>query len=257
MGQVLQAGQGQIPSRQAQIKARHPEGGLLRDDQQGLRVGHPRRRACSTRRSAPATSRSASAAAWSRCRNAPVPAPAGPLRLPHGRRQGARRDDPRRPAPTRSRGKQMARGGDRGRRRARDDPRRPGHVGAALARARDRGDRRRPPARGDRAGHDPVARRATRSSRSTRRRAARRTLEALAKLPGRSSARTARTRPATRPASTTAPARSCVASDEWAKRNGKQVLATIVAQAAGRRRLRLPRPHARQRGQARRSRRPA
>ena len=49
MGQVLQAGQGQIPSRQAQIAAGHPEGGHLRDHQQGVRLGrarggHPRRR---------------------------------------------------------------------------------------------------------------------------------------------------------------------------------------------------------------------
>ena len=39
MGQVLQAGQGQIPSRQAQIKARDPHGGFVGDDQQGLRLG--------------------------------------------------------------------------------------------------------------------------------------------------------------------------------------------------------------------------
>ena len=38
-GQVLQAGQGQIPSRQAQI-GRDPEGGLLRDRQQGVRLRH-------------------------------------------------------------------------------------------------------------------------------------------------------------------------------------------------------------------------
>ena len=44
MGQVLQAGQGQIPSRQAQIKARHPQGGLLGDDQQGLRLRAARHR---------------------------------------------------------------------------------------------------------------------------------------------------------------------------------------------------------------------
>ncbi len=54
MGQVLQAGQGQIPSRQAQIKAGIPREVLLGDDQQGLRLrdsrcraarhGNPRRR---------------------------------------------------------------------------------------------------------------------------------------------------------------------------------------------------------------------
>ena len=72
-------------------------------------------------------------------------------------------------------------------------------------------------------------------------------LEALAKLPGLS-ARTARTPPATRRASTTAPARSCSPPRSGPRRNGKEVLGTIVAQARGRRRVRLPRPHARQRG---------
>jgi acetyl-CoA acetyltransferase len=55
MGQVLQAGQGQIPSRQAQIKA-----------------GIPKEVSSETRRSAPGTSRSASAAAWSRCPRRPT-----------------------------------------------------------------------------------------------------------------------------------------------------------------------------------------
>ena len=44
MGTVLQAGQGQIPSRQAQIEGGIPQGGLLRDHQQGLRVRRPRGR---------------------------------------------------------------------------------------------------------------------------------------------------------------------------------------------------------------------
>ena len=38
LGQVLQAGQGQIPSRQAQIKAGIPKEVSARDDQQGLRL---------------------------------------------------------------------------------------------------------------------------------------------------------------------------------------------------------------------------
>ena len=41
MGQVLQAGQGQIPSRQAQIKGGIPKEVPSETDQQGLRVGHP------------------------------------------------------------------------------------------------------------------------------------------------------------------------------------------------------------------------
>ena len=39
-GQVLQAGQGQVPSRQAQIKGGIPRR-CPRDRQQGLRLGHP------------------------------------------------------------------------------------------------------------------------------------------------------------------------------------------------------------------------
>ncbi len=39
-GQVLQAGQGQIPSRQAQIKGGIPKEVPSRDRQQGLRLGH-------------------------------------------------------------------------------------------------------------------------------------------------------------------------------------------------------------------------
>ena len=66
MGQVLQAGQGQIPSRQAQIKAGIPKEvsseTINKVCASGLRAS-----GCSTRRSARATSRSASAAAWSRC----------------------------------------------------------------------------------------------------------------------------------------------------------------------------------------------
>ena len=57
-------------------------------------------------------------------------------------------------------------------------------------------------------------------------------LEALAKLPGLSSQARARTRRATRPASTTAAARWCWPRDEWAERNGKDILGTIIAQAA-------------------------
>ena len=141
------------------------------------------------------------------------------------------------------------RGGDRGRRRARDDPRRPRPLGAALARARDRGDRRGPPARGDR-----------RRSRSRAKKgdtvvevdeAPRRdtTLEALAKLPpliGKDGSHTAGNSPGVNDGA----GALVLACDEWAaaQRQGG-ARPTIVAQAAGRRRLRLPRPHAGQRGQ--------
>ena len=40
-GQVLQAGQGQVPSAPGPDQGRHPQGGLLRDREQGVRVGHP------------------------------------------------------------------------------------------------------------------------------------------------------------------------------------------------------------------------
>ena len=52
-------------------QGRDPQGGLLRDDQQGLRLGHPRRRHPRHRDPRRRRSRSASAAAWSRCRSAP------------------------------------------------------------------------------------------------------------------------------------------------------------------------------------------
>ena len=97
MGQVLQAGQGQIPSRQAQIK-----GGIPKEVSSetvnkvcasGIRsVGHRSTRPC-----APATSTSAVAGGMESMSKRALPAQGGALRLPHGRRQGARRDDPRRP----------------------------------------------------------------------------------------------------------------------------------------------------------------
>ena len=92
-GQVLQAGQGQIPSRQAQIKAGIPREvpsetinkvcasgmrtiGLA--DQAiragDLEIGVDRRDGVDVERA--------------------LPAPGRPLRLPHGRQAGGRRDDP-------------------------------------------------------------------------------------------------------------------------------------------------------------------
>ena len=98
-------------------------------------------------------------------------------------------------------------------------------------RARDRGHRRGPPGRGDRLrdDHGSQGRHRGRGRRGAAPRLAR--LEALAKLPGLT-ARTARTRPATRPASTTARARWC-----WPARTGPSATArtssaTIIAQAA-------------------------
>ena len=164
-------------------RGRDPEGGHLRDDQQGLRVGRPRGRACSTRRSAPATSRSPSAAAWSRCRRRRTCCPSARFGFRMGDVKALDamvQDGLRNPFS----GKQMFEeatevGDELEMTRADMDT-----LGAALARARDRRDRRRPPARGDRPRDDHGSRRATPWSRSTRRRAATRSLEALAKLPG-------------------------------------------------------------------------
>ena len=71
MGQVLQAGQGQIPSRQAQIKGGIPKE-VSSETINKVCASGIRAPASSTPRSAPATSRSASAAAWSRCRTRPT-----------------------------------------------------------------------------------------------------------------------------------------------------------------------------------------
>ena len=229
MGQVLQAGQGQVPSRQAQIK-----GGIPKEVSSetvnkvcasGIRSagmidsGDPRGRPGGRRRRRHGVDVEGAVHAQGRA-----------LRLPHGRRQDARRDDPRRadePVQRQAHGPR----GQRGRRGARDDAPGPRQVRAALTRARDRGHRRRPPARGDRVGDDQRRRRATPSSRSTRRRAATPRSRAC-RSSSRSSSRTAPTPPATRRASTTAPARWCSPATSGRKANGRTPLATIVAQAA-------------------------
>ena len=131
-------------------QGRHPQGGLLGDDQQGLRLGHPGRRHArrgDPRRRHRGRGRRGHGVDVERA----VPAQGGPLRLPHGRRQGDRRDDQRRahqPVQRQAHGPR----GERGRRRARDDSGGHGSLGAALARAGDQGHRRGPAARGDRAG---------------------------------------------------------------------------------------------------------
>ena len=95
MGQVLQAGQGQIPSRQAQIKAGIPKEvsseTINKVCASGLRASvilDQAIRAGDVEVGVGGGMESMS--------QAPVPAAAGALRLPHGRRQGARRDGPRR-----------------------------------------------------------------------------------------------------------------------------------------------------------------
>jgi acetyl-CoA C-acetyltransferase len=70
MGQVLQAGQGQIPSRQAQIKAgipkEVPSETINKVCASGIRA------AGLIDNAGPARSRSPSAAGWSRCRRRPI-----------------------------------------------------------------------------------------------------------------------------------------------------------------------------------------
>ena len=96
-GQVLQAGPGPDPQPPGPDQGRDPQGGLLGDGQQGLRLGACARRGSSTRPSARATSTSAVAGGMESMSQRALPAQAGALRLPDGRRQGARRDDQRRP----------------------------------------------------------------------------------------------------------------------------------------------------------------
>ena len=173
-----------------------------------------------------------------------------------GDAKAARRDGPGRPAQPVQRQADV-RGGHRGRRRARADPPRPRPLGAALARARDRGDRRRPPARGDRL-----------RSRSSSRKGD--TTVEVDEAPRRD-ASLERARQAAGPelegglahrrqlarASTTAPARSCSPPRSGREANAQGGPRHDHRPGAGRRRLRLPRPHARQRGASSRSTRPA
>ena len=172
-----------------------------------------------TRRSAPATSSVAVAGGMESMSGAPYLLPRRALRLSDGRRAGDRRDDPRRAHQPVHRQADDRRG-ERGRRRARDHPRRHGPLGRALAPARRQGDRRGAAGRGDRRRDGEAARRRRRWSRPTRRSVPRRPSRSLAKLPAIGRRRTPPTPPATRPASTTAPARWCVASDEWARARG-------------------------------------
>ena len=96
MGNVLSAGIGQAPARQAVIKAGLPVGGRRDHGQQGLRLGpaggdvraprDPRRRRRDRRRRRHGVDDQRA-----------VRAAAGARRLPHGQRPDHRHDDPRRP----------------------------------------------------------------------------------------------------------------------------------------------------------------
>ena len=132
-------------------QGRDPEGGLLGDDQQGLRVRDPRRR--DDRRVGPrGRPRHRGRGRHGVDVERALSAQAGAVRLPDGRRQDARRDGQRRADEPVQRPADVRRG-DRGRRRAGADPPGPGPLGAALASAGDQGDRRGPAGGRDRAGH--------------------------------------------------------------------------------------------------------
>jgi acetyl-CoA C-acetyltransferase len=227
MGQVLQAGQGQIPSRQAQIKAGIPKevssetvNKVCASGVRAVGILDAAIRAGDVEVGVGGGMESMS--------QAPYLLPQAPLRLPHGRRQGARRDGPRRADQPVQRQADVRRG-HRGRRRARDDAPRPRPLGAALARARDRGDRRGPPGRRDRLrdGQGPQGRHVVEVDEAPRRGS---TLEALAKLPGLTSKEGSHTA-GNSPGVNDGAGALVVASDEWAKANGKEVLAEILGQA--------------------------
>ncbi len=151
MGQVLQAGQGQIPSRQAQIKA-----------------GIPKEVSSETINKVCASGLRATVLLDQAIRAGDVQVGVGggmesmsraPYLLP-GARFGFRMGDVKAldamvhdGLTNPFSGKQMFVEATASRRRARADPRRPRPLGAALARARAGRDRRGAPARGDRVGH--------------------------------------------------------------------------------------------------------
>ena len=131
-------------------QGRHPEGGPLGDDQQGLRLRYalarPRRPGDPRRRP-----RGRGHRRHGVDEPGALPAAGRPLRLPDGRRGGARRDDPRRPHQPLHRQADDQRG-FRGLQRDGDHPRRDGPIRRPLAAARRRGDRGRPHRRRDRRG---------------------------------------------------------------------------------------------------------
>ncbi len=228
-GQVLQAGQGQIPSRQAQIKGGIPKEvsseTINKVCASGLRAardprpGHPRGRRRGRRRGRDGVDVGRA-----------LPPDAGALRLPDGRREGDRRDDQRRAHEPVLRQAHGA-GGRGGRRRARAHPGRTWTAGrcAPTSARSPRSTRAGWPTRSCRS--PSRAARATRWSRSTR--AAARHVRWSRSPPCRRSflkdgSHTAGNAPGVNDGA----GAIVVASDEWAKRNGRAALATIVAQAA-------------------------
>ena len=196
MGQVLQAGAGQIPSRQVSVGV-----GL------GPTVGSETiNKVCASGMRAATLAdvliRAGEhdvivAGGMESMSNAPYLLPKAPVRLHVRRRRPGRLDDLRRPhvhlrRPDHGRAELAGVG------RGRHHPRAAGRVGAAQPRARGRGHRRRPARRRDRAGDRSRPRAATPSSTPTRARAATRPPSAWPRCRP-CSRRTARRRPGTRP----------------------------------------------------------
>ena len=134
MGNVLQAGVGQIPSRQAQIN-----GGIPKEVSAARRSTRSAPRACaqsacSTRAIRAGDIEVGVGGGMESMSNAPYLLPQRTLRLQHGRRQDDRRDDQRRTDQPLQRQAHGPRG-QRGRGRDRDDPRRHGQLVGPLARA--------------------------------------------------------------------------------------------------------------------------
>ena len=166
-GQVLQAGQGQIPSRQAQIKGGIPKevpsetiNKVCASGMRSIGIADLAIRAGDTEVAVTGGMESMSQA---------------PYLLP-GARFGFRMGDVKAIDAMTHDGltnpfteKQMINEASDGLQRAGDHPRRHGPLRRALAPARRRGDRRRPPRRGDRRRHRQVAQGRDARSRSTRR----------------------------------------------------------------------------------------
>ena len=254
MGQVLQAGQGQIPSRQAQIKA-----------------GIPKEVSCETINKVCASGLRASVLLDQAIRAGDVEVGVGggmesmsqaPYLLPDARfgyRMGDAKaldamvhDGLTNPFS----GKPDVRRGDRGRRRARAHAPRPRPLGAALARARGGRDRRGPPARGDRRGHREGSqgrhRGRGRRGPAARHDASRRWPSCPASS-GKEGSHTAGNSPGVNDGG----GALVLASDEWAAANGKAVLAEIVAHAQSANDFAYLATHARAARPRRRSTRPA
>ena len=225
-GQVLQAGQGQIPSRQAQIKGGIPKevpsetiNKVCASGMRSIGIADMAIRAGDTEVAVTGGMESMS--------QAPAPAARRPLRLPDGPRRDDRRDGPRRPHQPLHRKADDQRG-ERGLQRAGDHPRRHGPLRRALAPARRRGDRRRPPRRRDRRRHGQVAQGRERRSRPTRRSAPDTTVETLAGLRaigGEDATHTAGNAPGVNDGA----GAIVVASEEWAESEGRTPLARVLS----------------------------